>query len=578
MRRSWILPAAISAVFSVVFIYRNAFFIGGHRYFTLFDDAMISMRYARNFAQGYGLVSNPGHSADEGYTKYLWTLCMAAMHLLPLPESKMAFAVSLLGAAILVLNIRVIGRITVTLSQSQGAALVAMLLAAICYPLVYWTLRGMEVGFLALIVSTAAYQSIRVGLEFSWRRILILILLAGAAILTRTDGIVPFVAIGLFLFFGAPREKRIQAALVFAAGALAFFAAHTAFRINYYGDALPNTFYLKMGGVSLLDRVARGASSLEALVVRGLWIPISLGAVATIKRRDRITLLLAGIFLAQCAFSVYVGGDAWEWMPYANRYISIAMPQLIVLAVLGAYELYRMPRESLAETVKWIAIAVALFSMVRSIDLLSTKSVNPTILGRYSPTRAVIIVFLVLVSASLIRLRSNVGQIMAVRGKLLSMIGLIALIASIAYPIGGWIRHGAAHADDDATMTRAGVAVRNATSERATIAVVWAGAIPYFAHRTTIDLLGKNDVRIAHEQPRTVFFPGHNKWDYDYSIGELKPDIVLQLWKPTERDFAMIDSAGYDRLDPVRWKGVYIRRAAAVDRDRLRNNLISIGW
>ena len=26
------------------------------------------------------------------------------------------------------------------------------------------------------------------------------------------------------------------------------------------------------------------------------------------------------------------------------------------------------------------------------------------------------------------------------------------------------------------------------------------------------------------------FFPGHMKWDYSYSIGQLKPDIVLHLW------------------------------------------------
>ena len=30
------------------------------------------------------------------------------------------------------------------------------------------------------------------------------------------------------------------------------------------------------------------------------------------------------------------------------------------------------------------------------------------------------------------------------------------------------------------------------------------------------------------------FYPGHLKYDYGYSIGKLKPDIVLQLWKHKE--------------------------------------------
>ena len=29
------------------------------------------------------------------------------------------------------------------------------------------------------------------------------------------------------------------------------------------------------------------------------------------------------------------------------------------------------------------------------------------------------------------------------------------------------------------------------------------------------------------------FRPGHMKWDYDYSIGELKPDVIVQLWGDT---------------------------------------------
>ena len=39
------------------------------------DDAYISFRYARNLADGFGLVWNIGERV-EGYTNFLWTLLM----------------------------------------------------------------------------------------------------------------------------------------------------------------------------------------------------------------------------------------------------------------------------------------------------------------------------------------------------------------------------------------------------------------------------------------------------------------------------------------------------------------------
>ncbi len=50
--------------------------IDGRRYFGLFDDAMISMRYAWNFSHGQGLVWNAGERI-EGFTNLLWTLIMS---------------------------------------------------------------------------------------------------------------------------------------------------------------------------------------------------------------------------------------------------------------------------------------------------------------------------------------------------------------------------------------------------------------------------------------------------------------------------------------------------------------------
>ena len=55
------------------YIQASTFVFEGRQYFALFDDAMISMRYACNLAHGNGLVWNPAPFAPvEGYTSFAW--------------------------------------------------------------------------------------------------------------------------------------------------------------------------------------------------------------------------------------------------------------------------------------------------------------------------------------------------------------------------------------------------------------------------------------------------------------------------------------------------------------------------
>jgi hypothetical protein len=61
----------------------------------------------------------------------------------------------------------------------------------------------------------------------------------------------------------------------------------------------------------------------------------------------------------------------------------------------------------------------------------------------------------------------------------------------------------------------------------ARVGVYLAGALPYFLpeHRFH-DFLGKSDRRIAHGKARPGP-PGHNKWDYAYSLGQVRPEVIV---------------------------------------------------
>src|SRR6266446_2137583 len=57
---------ALAAVYYGVFVFKTSFLVNGERYFCLYDDAMISMRYAKNLAQGLDSSGTPGASALKG--------------------------------------------------------------------------------------------------------------------------------------------------------------------------------------------------------------------------------------------------------------------------------------------------------------------------------------------------------------------------------------------------------------------------------------------------------------------------------------------------------------------------------
>jgi hypothetical protein len=86
------------------------------------------------------------------------------------------------------------------------------------------------------------------------------------------------------------------------------------------------------------------------------------------------------------------------------------------------------------------------------------------------------------------------------------------------------------------------LALDESTRPGASIAVIGAGTIPYLLpDRYAIDILGKADPVIAHGPVRTPMSivdvpgmrPGHMKWDYAHTIGELKPDVIVSIWEGT---------------------------------------------
>src|SRR5262249_37180171 len=107
---------AAALVFYAVFLLRTSFTIGGTRYFVLFEDAMISMRYAEHVARGHGWTWNVGEPPIEGFTNLLWVMWMSVAHTLGMSESKISLFIMMTGVAIMVglglVTSRIVRRLT----------------------------------------------------------------------------------------------------------------------------------------------------------------------------------------------------------------------------------------------------------------------------------------------------------------------------------------------------------------------------------------------------------------------------------------------------------------------------------
>ena len=103
---------------------------------------------------------NPGEAPVEGYSNPLWVLYMALLHLLPVSESKASLLVQATGTVLLLANLALVAQVA---AAAPGACLrgirAALLLTALYFPLVNWTLQGTEVGLLACLTTGAVWRS-----------------------------------------------------------------------------------------------------------------------------------------------------------------------------------------------------------------------------------------------------------------------------------------------------------------------------------------------------------------------------------------------------------------------------------
>ncbi len=486
----------IFSLWAVWLIHRTSFVVEGQRYYCLFDDAMISMSYARNLVEGHGLEWARFGEPVEGFTHPLWMFLMVPVNLLPIALQDRSLPMQLLSWLCLAGAIAAVRRLMLDHFSPPGEAhwLPAAVLTAFYYPLAYWSLMGMETGLQALLAVVAVQLALTTAHSDRDRNFSLWIVCA-AAFLLRMDMLLLVGAVQLYvLLHRGFRQIRTRSWLAGFALFCGMTLAYGVFRELYYHDLLPNTYYLKLYGVPLAVRLLRGSAVLAEFVRDHLLVLLAagLGTAAFLRRNQRL-ILPAAIFVLYCAYSVYVGGDAWDDdLPIrANRFISFVMPLLFVLLnatlneMLAIWQGGRRGRETAdgdpaGRLVLGAATVIALL-IVNGLWLSDKANDNWRELA------------LVNRPPMTTRHQRVVGQLLAFEK---------------------FVKPGA------------------------TVATAWAGIPAYFSNYKMIDILGYNDRVIAHSVPVTpldednfdTFRPGHSKWNEQRLLAEQKPDAFFQIW------------------------------------------------
>lgn len=482
------LPLAVLFVLAGIwaggFIARTSFLVDEQRYFVLFDDAMVSMAYARNVAEGHGLVWSTNGRPVEGFTNPLWTASMVLVNMAPLPLRHRSLLVQLGGLVLIgALVVRIRGLLREHFAVDREGMfgwLPAAVLVSFQLTFVYWTLMGMETGLQAVLAVLAIHYAYDIVFAQKYRYLALFTVCAAAYLLRMDMALFVIVTLAWVAAHGGFRWRARHHWLRGAAIFVGIVVAYQFFRLLYFGEWLPNTYYLKLGGVPLMLRLTRGAVKLffslrENLILALLFAVAVLGSPG---RRSRV-LLPAFLLVTYMGYSVWVGGDAWELpdinMPF-NRFIAFLLPlAFIVINDL----LIRLARST--GTVRRRSTAVAGTALLL---LLSNGLVLSPRAGEN--WRRILLLDRPLFVESHALVLSNVKQ-------------LQALVAP-----------------------------------GAEVVTYWAGIPAFFSRYRLIDAQGYADSHIAHRalQPEihwTAYTPGHMKRDPLYLIAR-RPDAFFQFW------------------------------------------------
>jgi arylsulfatase A-like enzyme len=292
----------------------------------LTDDAFISFRYSRNFAEGLGLRYNVGIEPPvEGFSNFLWVIWLSLFEWAQLDVTFWSRISSVACGAVLVWRFFEFVRLRIGggLLPAAGATLFLGTLP----PMAAWSTSGLETMPFALLLFLAFENLLG---DHERPRVARAAAAFVAIVLIRTDG--PY-WVSLIVFAGllsslVLRSKPLARATATACAiAAAVFCGYLAFRYSYFGDIVSNTARAKVA-FSLL-RLQRGVNYDLIFLLTYLSVPLVMLLSAPLFRTDRALrgIQAASVVAGTLVYGILVGGDFF----CMGRFFVSALPFLAIL-------------------------------------------------------------------------------------------------------------------------------------------------------------------------------------------------------------------------------------------------------
>jgi hypothetical protein len=454
------------------------------RIWSLADDIYISASFGRTFVSGHGLVWYPGAPRVEGISNPFWSALIGFLHVLPgFTEDRLGLFVVAVNGLLLVLFSALFCALAFGVSRivqariSPAWSIFLVPISLFNISLIYWSAEGFEVALIAVLAFAMWGLSLK---ETDRVTDVAIALVFVAGLVTRMDFILLSLPSWLILFARARLSRRwVRIAMVIGLSSLCAAVLFIA-RWAYYGDWLPNTYYLKVTGWPWKHRLATGLFQNQSLIPTTfiVWLPLLIRSVRR-RLRGNATVIVAVwlAFVATVIYSTYVGGDTWRLFAGYDRYTSVG-----------------------AAFLTW-GLAVFVFSL------------NVSLRGRL-----IACVWALMLAAWPIAAVPNAQEQLTD--------GLVAHRYRLREYERRWILYGKAFEE--------------ISLPGSTIAICPAGAIVYFSHRGGVDLLGKVEPTVAHLQASLTEpedakcwrdIPGHLKEDTE-RVFELRTPVFSRSSPP----------------------------------------------
>jgi arabinofuranosyltransferase len=335
-----------------------------------YDDAFITMRYARHLIEGYGPRWNLSGEPVEGYSSPLHMLLLAALGMARIPLLLSARVVGFVSHAALVVFLWNFMR---RRDGKVAAALVSALVIA-SWPMLVWDLGGLESTLFAATLAMGTLVTLEYIDTGRRRNIVAGGALLGLAVFVRPDGaLMTAMALLACLVLGQVVPLRIRIAdITLATGACALMVLPwEIFRLSYYHAALPNTYYAKVYGIPLGWRVMSGIQYWRIYVRNAPFFALMLFVIGiAVLAKRRLTRFDAGLWacvIAYAAYTVVNGGDHMPGFRFMVPLVSLMAVALVRgLVGLGGLRTGRT------------AAAVSLALMLASARQMAAAPENPS--------------------------------------------------------------------------------------------------------------------------------------------------------------------------------------------------------